>query len=51
MEKKAQVLNEFFSSVFTKEILKEIPNAAIKEPHYQLTELHFTSEDIKKKLN
>ena len=39
---KAQVLNEFFSN------LKEIPEAAKKEPHYQFTELHFTSEDIKK---
>ena len=27
-EEKAQVLNEFFSSVFTKENLKEIPEAA-----------------------
>ena len=47
-EENAQVLNEFFSSVFAKENLKEIPEAAKKEPHYQLTELHFTSEDIEK---
>ena len=48
----AETLNMFFSSVFTKEDLDNVPNIAkIKDNIDDLQNINFTSEVVKKKIN
>ena len=47
---KAEVLNDFFSSVFTRENLNSIPEFAKGDVKYPLENLHITPEDVKKKI-
>ena len=49
-QEKAQVLAEFFSSVFTREPDTEIPTLPIKIFRQSLTSLDITEERVKKKL-
>lgn len=45
---KAETLNEFFSSVFTREDLSSIPEQVERQLHQQLLEVTFTHEEVLK---
>ena len=47
---KAEVLNEFFSSVFTREDLKDIPEPRSRNKEDILEDILITDEDVRKKL-
>ncbi len=50
MEQQAQVLNKFFSSVFTEEDLSQIPNLEKRYQNDPLENIHITAEMVLKKL-
>ena len=49
-EGKADILNEFFCSVFTQERLDDIPMCENRNPEISLNSVFFTKEEVKKKL-
>ncbi len=50
-QEKAQVLNKFFTSVFTKEDLTNIPNIGSKDGLQELDTFTITEDEVRKKLN
>ena len=49
-EEKAEILNNFFCSVFTKERLEDIPECENKNPDIEIDNVVFTKEKVLKKL-
>ena len=49
-EGKANILNNFFCSVFTQERLDDVPTCDRKNPDVHLDDIYFTKEQVEKKL-